>query len=316
MSVFTPVTPEEAAAFLAHYTLGELESLEGIAQGVENTNYFLDTTTGHYVLTLFEKIPRGDLPFYVNLMHHLAERDVRCPAPMALDEGGYLADLNGKPACIVTRLPGAPRMHPTPADCHRAGEILATIHEEALDYDDGLANWRGKDWRESFARRLAPRLSPAENALIESENRYQGLHDDTVMPRGVIHGDLFRDNVLWDDEGEGGVIDFYFACDDALLYDVAIAVNDWCADPLHTLDPERTAAFLAGYDRLRPLTDLERELWPVMLRRAALRTWLGRLGYAHFPQASEITIPKDHEGSRRLLEHHIATARPLEAGLG
>jgi homoserine kinase type II len=316
MSVFTPVTPEEATAFLAHYTLGELESLEGIAQGIENTNYFLDTTTGRYVLTLFEKIPREDLPFYVNLMHHLAEREVRCPAPMPLDAGGYLADLNGKPACIVTRLPGAPRMHPTAADCHRAGEILATIHEEALDYDAGLDNWRGREWRERFARQLAPKLTAAENALIEGENRYQALHDDTVLPRGVIHGDFFRDNVLWDEEGEGSVIDFYFACDDALLYDVAIAVNDWCQDSLHTLDPERTAAFLAGYDRLRPLTDLERELWPVMLRRAALRTWLGRLGYAHFPQASEVTIPKDHEGSRKLLEHHVASARALEADLG
>lgn len=314
MSVFTPVTPDEARALLARYTLGELESLEGIAQGVENTNYFLDTTTGHYVLTLFEKLPREDLPFYVNLMHHLAEREVRCPAPMPLDAGGYLTELNGKPAVVVTRLPGAPRMSPTAADCHRAGEILATIHEEALDYDAGLDNWRGREWRERFARQLAPKLTAGENALIESENRYQALHDDTVLPRGVIHGDFFRDNVLWDEEGEGGVIDFYFACDDALLYDVAITANDWCQDGLHALDPERTEALLAGYDRLRPLTDLERELWPVMLRRAALRTWLGRLGYAHFPQAAEVTIPKDHDGSRRLLEHHVATARPLAAG--
>lgn len=316
MSVFTPVSPEQAAAYVAHYTLGEVESLEGIAQGVENTNYFLETTTGHYVLTLFEKIPREDLPFYVNLMHHLAERGVRCPAPMPLDEGGYLGELNGRPACIVTRLPGAPRMHPSMDDCRRAGEVLATIHEEALDYDAGLANWRGREWRERFAARLAPKLAAAENALIESENRYQGLHDDTVLPRGVIHGDYFRDNVLWDDEGEPGVIDFYFACDDALLYDVAIAVNDWCQDGRHALDPERAGAFLAGYDRLRPLTDLERELWPVMLRRAALRTWLGRLEYEHFPAAAEMTIPKDHDGSRRLLESHIATARPLEAELG
>lgn len=313
MSVFTPVTPDEARAFLAHYTLGELESLEGIAQGIENTNYFLDATTGRYVLTLFEKIPREDLPFYVGLLHHLDERGLKVPAPHALDAGGYLGELNGKPACIVNRLPGAPRLHPAASDCERAGEMLAAIHEEALDYDAGLDNWRGREWRESFAVRLAPVVSPDERRLIESENAYQALHDDTVLPRGVIHGDYFRDNVLWDEAGEPGVIDFYFACDDALLYDVAIAVNDWCLDSLGTPDPERTDAFLAGYDRLRPLTDLERELWPVMLRRAALRTWLGRLGYTHFPQASEVTIPKDHEGSRRLLEHHIAHAARLEA---
>src|SRR5512139_2003285 len=263
MSVFTPVSPDEARALLARYTLGELESLEGIAQGIENTNYFLDTTTGRYVLTLFEKIPREDLPFYVGLMHHLAEHDIRCPAPMALQEGGFLSELCGKPAVVVTRLPGVPHLSPTPEQCRKVGRILADIHEAGLEYDAGLANWRGQAWREGFAQ-------------------------------GVIHGDLFRDNVLWDDEGEGGVIDFYFACDDALLYDVAITVNDWCTDSFATLDPDRADALLEGYDAHRPLTDLEREMWPVMLRRAALRTWLGRLEYNHFPQAAEMTIPKDH----------------------
>ncbi|MBL0141943.1 MAG: homoserine kinase [Betaproteobacteria bacterium] len=313
MSVFTPVSSDEARAFLARYTLGELESLEGIAQGIENTNYFLDTTTGQYVLTLFEKIAREDLPFYVGLMHHLDEHEIRCPAPMALQDGSFLAQLNGKPAVIVTRLPGVPHLSPTPEQCHKVGRILADIHEAGLEYDAGLANWRGQAWRESLAQRLRPKLAADEAALVESENRYQMLHDDTVLPQGVIHGDLFRDNVLWDEEGEGGVIDFYFACDDALLYDLAITVNDWCTDSFATLDPVRVGALLQGYDAHRPLTDLERELWPVMLRRAALRTWLGRLEYNHFPQASEITIPKDHAFFRRLLEHHIVHARALEA---
>ena len=313
MSVFTPVSDDEARAFLARYTLGELEGLEGIAQGIENTNYFLDATTGHYVLTLFEKIAREDLPFYVGLMHHLAERGIRCPAPMALQGGGYLADLNGKPAAIVTRLAGAPRMSPTADECRKVGRILADIHEAGLDYDAGLANWRGLAWCERFAARVRPKLSAAEAALVESEIRYQSLHDDTVLPRGVIHGDLFRDNVLWDEDGEGGVIDFYFACDDALLYDIAITANDWCSNAPGALEAGRTNALLAGYDAHRPLTDLERELWPVMLRRAALRTWLGRLEYNHFPQAAEMTIPKDHAFSRRLLEHHLVHARALEA---
>ena len=150
-----------------------------------------------------------------------------------------------------------------------------------------------RELRAARARRGSRR---AENALIESENRYQALHDDTVLPQGVIHGDLFRDNVLWDDEGEGGVIDFYFACDDALLYDLAITVNDWCTDALATPRPGARRRPPRGLRRApRPLTDLERELWPVMLRRAALRTWLGRLGYNHFPQAAEMTIPKDHD---------------------
>ena len=315
MSVFTPVSSAEAGALLEHYSLGEVEKLEGIAQGVENTNYFLTTTTGEYVLTLFEHIPRADLPFYVGLMDHLAHHDIVCPAPMRREDGAFIADLNGKPACIVTRLPGSPRMNPSASDCRAAGHILAALHLAGLEYDAGLANARGQAWREHFAEAAAPRLSRAENALIESENRYQSIHDDSVLPQGVIHADLFRDNVLWDSRGTGGVIDFYFACDDVLLYDVAITANDWCTTPEATLDLARTRALIAGYEELRPLTDLERELWPTMLRRAALRTWLGRIGYNHFPRDAHMTIPKDHEFSRRLLEHHIAHARALEGSL-
>ncbi len=309
MSVFTPVSDADARALLAHYALGELERLEGIAQGVENTNYFLDATTGAYVLTLFEHIPRADLPFYVGLMDHLAHHGITCPQPMRREDGEMLAEVNGKPACIVTRLPGSPRAQPGPDDCRAVGGILAGMHVAGVEYDAGLANPRGRAWRERFAAAVAPRLTPEENELIAEENRYQSIHDDHVLPQGVIHGDLFHDNVLWDDEGNGGVIDFYFACDDVLLYDVAIAVNDWCARADATLDEARVAAFLEGYEVERPLERLERTLWPVMLRRAALRTWLGRLGYSHFPRDSHMTIPKDHGFSRRLLEHHVAHAR-------
>ena len=308
MSVFTPVSDADARALLEHYTLGELERLEGIAQGVENTNYFLTTTTGEYVLTLFEHIPRAELPFYVGLMDHLANHEVVCPAPLRRDDGEMLGEVNGKPAVVVTRLPGAPRPSPTPHDCAAVGAILAAIHVAGVEYDAALENWRGAAWRANFAQKLAPRLSRPENDLIAAENRYQAMHDDAVLPQGIIHGDFFHDNVLWDDAGGAGVIDFYFACDDVLLYDVAIGVNDWCVNPDATLDRERSAAFLEGYGERRPLEALELELWPAMLRRAALRTWLGRLGYNHFPRESHMTIDKDHDFSRRLLEHHIAHA--------
>ena len=311
MSVFTPVSEADARALLAHYALGELERLEGIAQGVENTNYFLTATTGEYVLTLFEHIPRADLPFYVGLMDHLARHGVACPQPMRRENGEMLSEVNGKPACIVTRLPGEPRMHPDAHDCREAGAILGRLHAAGVDYDAGLDNWRGREWREGFAASVAPRLSAEENALIASENRYQAAIDDSALPQGIIHGDLFRDNVLWNDAGEGGVIDFYFACDDVLVYDLAIAVNDWCATPEGALDAHLTAALVEGYERERPLEEAECRQWPAMLRRAALRTWLGRLGYNHFPRESHMTIPKDHAFSRRLLEHHVAHARPL-----
>ena len=313
MSVFTNVSEADARKFLEHYSLGDLERLEGIAQGVENTNYFLTTTTGEYVLTLFEHIPSADIPFYVGLMDHLAHHEVTCPEPMRMDddEATMIGHLNGKPAIIVSRLDGAPEPRPDQRTCHDAGRILASVHVAAVDYDASLDNSRGTAWREAFAREIAPRIPREQAALIDAENRYQAGQDDSVLPQGIIHGDYFHDNVLWDDEGDGGVIDFYFACDDALLYDVAIAVNDWCVNADATLDHRRAHSFIEGYSTLRPLEQFERELWPVMLRRAALRTWLGRLGYNYFPRDSHMTIPKDHEFSRRLLEHHIAHARAL-----
>jgi homoserine kinase type II len=315
MSVFTPVSDAEARALLERYSLGGLEKLEGIAQGVENTNYFLTATTGEYVLTLFEHIPRADLPFYVGLMDHLANHELTCPAPMRMDDGEMIANVNGKPAIIVTKLPGAPRAQPDAHACRIAGRLLGRLHVAAVDYDSSLANWRGRAWRESFAEAVRPKISRAENDLIAAENRYQAIHEDSVLPQGIIHGDFFHDNVLWDDEGGVGVIDFYFACDDALLYDVAIAVNDWCVNRDATIDSTRAHAFIHGYETERPIEDLERSLWPAMLRRAALRTWLGRLGYNYFPRDSHQTIPKDHEFSRRLLEHHVAHAKSLQETL-
>src|SRR5260221_13697905 len=178
MSVFTPVSDAEARALLERYSLGELEALEGIAQGVENTNYFLTTTTGEYVLTLFEHIARSDLPFYVGLMDHLAHPEVTCPAPMRMDDGGMIAEVNGKPACIVTRLPGAPKAHPDAAVCREAGHILAGIHVAGVEYDAALDNWRGRAWREGFAQAGAPEPTPEGNAPIAAGNRHPADHRD------------------------------------------------------------------------------------------------------------------------------------------
>lgn len=313
MSVFTPVSKEEAQMFLAEFALGDVETLEGIAAGVENTNFFLTTTTGEYVLTLFEKQSIEDLPFYLRLMEYLAENEFNCPRPQIRFAPNHRKELfgilNGKPAAIVTRLAGLPRLQPSAEVCMGVGRLLAQMHEIGIDFDMGMTNWRGRVWRDSFAGEAAARLSASENALIASENAYQAGIDDESIPKGIIHGDLFRDNILWDDEGVPGVIDFYFACDDCLLYDVAITVNDWCVNPDSTLDRARADALIAGYREVRDLEENEPALWPAMLRRAALRTWLGRIGYSHFPQDGEITHAKDHTFSEKLLRYHILTAK-------
>jgi len=311
MSVFTPVSEAEARALLEHYALGELDRLEGIAQGVENTNYFLTTTTGEYVLTLFEHIPRADLPFYVGLMDHLAHRDVVCPQPMRRENGEMLSDVNGKPACIVTRLAGSPRMQPSVRDCREAGAILARLHVAGVDYDAGLANPRGREWRERFAAAVAPRISREENELIASENRYQAMHDDSVLPQGIVHGDLFRDNVLWDREGRGGVIDFYFAGVDCLLFDLAVCANDWClVDAVRDrrLDPARVHSLLESYAGLRPFTALERGAWPVLLRAAALRFWLSRLHDFYLPRPGMLVHAHDPGHFRDVLTLRAAAS--------
>ena len=318
MSVYTPVSDDEARAFLRDYALGDLESLKGIESGVENSNFFLTTTTGEYVLTIFEKQSASDLRFYLSLMEYLASREFACPRPQPRFGGEKQPErfgmLHGKPATIVSKLPGTAIEHPTPDDCHAVGKLLAHMHDLSVEFDMRMENWRGAEWREFFAIQAAPKLTPEDNALIDSENDFQARINDDDYPVGIIHADLFRDNILWPIHGEAGpgVIDWYFACDDLLLYDLAITVNDWCVNSDATVDYARHDAMVRGYREVRELEAGEAELWPAMLRRAALRTWLGRLGYNHFPQAGEMVIKKDHAFSERLLRHHIAHAEPLK----
>ena len=306
MSVFTAVSADQASAWLKHYTIGHLSKLEGIAAGIENTNYFLTTTHGEYVLTLFEKLTLDELPYYVNLMAHLAQHGIACPLPIGRIDGQYLSVLNGKPACIVTRLAGRPLHRPGTAHCAEVGELLAEMHLAGKSYPRRMENWRGKAWWETFVPRVQPLLSGDEARVVADERNYQGSYDYTALPQGVIHGDLFRDNVLFTGDRIGGVIDFYFACNEALLFDVAVTVNDWCVRSDATLDEAMSEGLLTAYHGTRPLSDQERDAWPAMLRAAAFRSWLGRLGYAYFPQPGEMTHTKDHGHFYRLLQYHIA----------
>jgi len=228
MSVFTTVTPEQLSAWLRNYSIGTLTRLEGIAAGIENTNYYVTTTHGRYVLTLFEKLKPGELPFYLDLMAHLARHGIPSPQPIANLGNEYLGELNGRPAAIVTRVPGRDLQQVGAGHCATIGGLLAQMHLAGASYRAEMPNPRGARWWRAAMPNVLPFLDARAAALLQEEVRFQALYRCEDLPRGVIHADLFRDNVLWDGERVGGIIDFYFACNGALLYDVAIAVNDWC----------------------------------------------------------------------------------------
>jgi homoserine kinase type II len=314
MSVFTTVTPEQLSAWLKNYSIGVLTELRGILSGIENTNYFVTTSHGRFVLTLFEKLKPAELPFYLDLMAHLSSHGIPCPKPIANLQNEFLGELNGKPATIVTFLEGVPVLDPTPEHCARVGEILAEMHLAGQTYRGVLDNLRGPKWWTACAPEIYPFLTAQDVDLLKSEIRFQAQHRHDALPRGVIHADLFRDNVLFHDTTVGGFIDFYFACIDVLIYDVAITVNDWCTTSECALDPARARALLQAYRAVRDFTAAEREAWPVMLRAGALRFWVSRLYDYHLPRPGALTHRHDPERFRRILLGHL-NGEPEQQGL-
>ena len=313
MSVYTHVSEAELSAWLANYSVGRLVACEPIKAGIENSNYFVSTSQGRYVLTLFERLPAAELPFYLDLMAHLARHGIPCPAPIADLSDRYLQSLNGKPAALVSRLPGKSVEDPDAAACGELGALLARMHLAARSYGGYLENPRGPKWWRVAAREVTDFLSQDQNELLERELEFQARHRFPDLPRGPVHADLFRDNALFERGRISGVIDFYFAGVDCLLYDVAVCVNDWClVDPAGdgALDAERARRLLAAYHAARPLASLEREAWPVMLRAAALRFWLSRLHDLHLPRPGPMVHAHDPEHFRRILARRIAGDAP------
>jgi homoserine kinase type II len=298
LSVFTPVSESQLAVWLKGYSVGTPVALEPIAAGIENTNYFVTTSQGRYVLTLFERLPAAELPFYLELMAHLARHGIPCPAPIADLADRYLSDLNGKPATLVTRLAGDSLRKPTAADCAELGSLIARMHLAGRSYGGYLDNPRGPKWWRAAAGEVRPFLDQANAARLETELRFQAQHRFADLPRGAVHADLFRDNVLFDGGRISGVFDFYFAGIDCFAYDLAVCANDWClVDPDHDLrlDESKCLAMLGAYHAIRPLLDGERGAWPVMLRAAALRFWVSRLHDKLLPRAGVLVKVHDPE---------------------
>jgi homoserine kinase type II len=302
LSVYTPVSEAELEAWLARYSVGRLESYEPIQAGIENSNYFVTTTQGRYVLTLFERLPAHELPFYLGLMSHLARHGIPCPAPIADLADRTLGELNGKPAALVTRLPGRSREAPGEAECRALGALLARLHLAGRSYAAYLENPRGPKWWRFAADAVAPFLGSDQRNFLETELAFQSGQRFPELPRGAVHADLFRDNALFEGERISGVIDFYFAGVDCLLYDVAVCANDWCLAEGGALDRTLVCALLGAYHAARPLGAAERAAWPAMLRAAALRFWLSRLYDLHLPRPGMLVHAHDPEHFRRIVE--------------
>ena len=304
MSVYTTVELQQLEAFLLAYDLGALIGYQGISDGVENTNYFVTTTGGRYVLTLFESIGFDDLPYYLDLMAFLAEHGVPSAHPLPDRQGAYLHILKSKPAALVQRLPGASVTDPNLQQCRAIGEALGHLHVKGLTFAGQRDHTRGPHWRSQTAEQLLPFLNAEDAALLQAEVKFQAQFTRSGLPWGVIHADLFRDNALFSGDRLTGIIDFYYACNSVLLYDLAVTVNDWCFLD-NMLDAENTLAILSAYHANRPLQANEHTNWPAMLRVAALRFWLSRLQDQFFPRSGALTQIKDPNEFKRILRAHV-----------
>jgi len=302
MSVFTPLEHDELEAFLAPYQLGRLRDFQGIEAGTENSNFFVSLEQGEYVLTLIERGPQQDLPFFIELLEVLHQ--ARLPVPYALStaQGETLRSLAGKPALLQPRLPGKHVTAPNSAQCAEVGRLLARIHLATRERIIERPSDRGLDWMQQEGPGLALSLPEDHLPLLrDGLSEIAELRPKILaLPRANLHADLFRDNVLFEGSHLTGVIDFYNACSGPMLYDVAIAVNDWCSHPNGELDQPRCEALLAAYSSLRRFTPAEAELWQPMLRVACMRFWLSRLIAAQKFAGQDVLIKNPEEFCRLL----------------
>jgi homoserine kinase type II len=316
MSVYTSISETELKDFLGHYDLGELVDFAGISAGIENTNYFVNSTEKRMVLTIFENHSFDEMGYFLDLMAHLAEHEVPSAHPLADRNGDYLRTLKDKPAALVMRLSGREVTEPTVAHCAAMGAELARLHIAGQEFEGERASDRGPSWWRGTAQLISSRLSSEGLMLLEDELEYQSQFRLADLPRGVIHADLFRDNALFEGERLTGLIDFYYACNDLLLYDIAVTVNDWCSEADGSLNREKSLALLQSYHNIRPLTVEEHRLWPAMLRAGALRFWLSRLKDQLFPKEGELTQIKDPAVFENILRKRRAEGENFTSYLG
>lgn len=317
MAVFTRITDSELKDWLSELACGTLQSFEGISSGIENTNYFVTTSKSKYVLTIFEKLTNKELPFYLGLMQHLAGKGLKVPGPIADKDGHLFRDFKGKPATLVNCLQGRSVDKPSPEQCFEIGYFCGQAHQAVSDYAGNLPNPRDLRWIKQAADELKPHLPSKELALLTEEIKHQTEVSESPiyqsLARGAVHADLFRDNALMQGEHLGGVIDFYFAGVDTLLFDLAVTANDWCIKhETGEFLEEQLRSLIKGYKQARVVSDAEVQLWPDALRAAALRFWTSRLHDYFMPREAEMLNVKDPTHFERVL---LARRNNLPIGL-
>ncbi len=311
MSVYTNVLPHELNEFLEKYSLGQLQQFAGISDGIENTNYFVTTSKGQYVLTLFEELSLQELPYFLELMAFLAEASIPTAHPVKDNEGSYLSVLNGKPAALVKWLNGASIDIPNVKQCRAIGVHMARMHVAGKEFNLPREPARGSEWRVAAAERVMPKLNEEEQVLLQQELAYHESVALNDLPESVIHADLFRDNALFIGDELTGMIDFYDACSGQCIYDLAVTVNDWCMSGNADRDKRNAIALLEAYQTVRPIEEAERNAWLTVLRAAGLRFWLSRLQDKYFPRDGEMTHIKDPDVFKRIIEYRASHSHDL-----
>ena len=310
MAVYTEVSFDEAAELLQALQLGALQTLKPCSGGIENTNYFADTDSDHYVLTLFERLSAAQLPFYLELTKHLAARGIPVPNPAPGASGKLLHSLKSKPAAVVNKLRGQSQLQPAPGHCAKVGAMLARMHLASTDFNLTQPNLRGLPWWNDTVPAVLPHITQDQRSLLLSELAYQNHVAASsaykALPVGVIHADLFRDNVMFEGDELTGFFDFYFAGCDTFLFDISVCLNDWCIDlATGEHDALRADAFLSAYQAVRPLTAPERLLLPAMARAGALRFWLSRLWDFYLPREASVLKAHDPGHFERVLRQRV-----------
>lgn len=303
MSVYTSVTAAQLDAFFGAYELGQVVDSAGIPDGIANSHYAVSTTQGDYVLTLFEAQNNEELTPVIRLMQRLGTRNPLYPNPQADKQNRLLRNLNGKPALVCKRLAGRSTVSPTPDQCRQIGTQLARLHLDTRDYSFPIASHHGVLSIKALFEQVESQLSTGDRELILGELQFQSTHGQQALPGGVIHGDLFRDNALFADGQISGILDFYSACSDHWLRDIAACANDWCCDK-GIFNTQKLTALLSGYETLRPLSAIEHQYCNRVLRSAALRFWLSRLVHRYSNRPATLSQPKDPFVFKDLLVQH------------